>query len=1043
MQIDEIPTGRVYEPIVVELEEPLDQGSSHVDVEFPRIGHGGRLLLVVNGRPFTVRHLGKHANEMRRLAATGVPTICVAQPVDEYKVIVDVRSFDTFVDLGHLQVEIPDEIADRLSNHLGARVVTPEILESEFLLVSGRGQRAFLGVAPGQEQLVDLVGRSCRLTLSTVDRVFAQTMVPTAHAVGREGQHLAGGTFKLMVTGGAHSVILSTVAGSTAPLFSLWEKYSEFELSQAKREAETIGTARHGTTRDVDDFLIELPIRANEDVQFLESLQQHIGVEIEVVPKDANFDNHRSLERFVGQLHDVNVHERTITLRRRPETAGVLSNDGVVRLCVAGASMQAERRAKVYDKLRTGNIGIPVIAELLREKTPTLVSRRKRNIPVTDAVAAVIPGEITTAQRRAIDIAINTPDIAIIQGPPGTGKSQVIAAIQQRLAEVSTAGSSRIILLTSVQHDAVDLVTSRTSIFGLPARRIAQRNRDVEDPIARWRRERVEALRKYHQTQDKSKLMRWLSDLILAYDETPYSKPEVAVLLERVADRCASEITDTLRGQLDRHASTLRSRVNRSRIDSDLRIVRGLRSNVIAHTDDGPEQAMRFLRRPPRSVPDWHARFGELITRVSEGKEVDLAEIDRVRSTLLDDILRTESIGGANLPDMQTRSLLAESLAELSRDKNWIMTPDEAIDIYLRDLELFEDTADAAIASYTAVWASTCQGAASMLKDFRSTDPVAMFPTVIIDEAARANPLDLLIPLVQASERVILVGDHRQLPQLVDDAVRDQVATQMSDHHAELLDVCLFERLFRHLEHLEIETGIPRTVTLNRQFRMHPMLGDFVSRVFYEPYGESFESGRPESEFEHGLPDFEGQCAVWVDVPRQSGRARQVPKQGWLRTAEAEQVAKLVSEILSSNRDLSVGVITFYAMQAQEILQSLVPYEITEVTEGNKLGIAERWRSITNRGKREERLRVGTVDSFQGKEFDVVVLSLVRSSQPRPNDTAIEVFGFLTSESRMCVALSRQRCLLIVVGDRSMAGVPQADGVRGLVELAEFCGARV
>ncbi len=47
--------------------------------------------------------------------------------------------------------------------------------------------------------------------------------------------------------------------------------------------------------------------------------------------------------------------------------------------------------------------------------------------------------------------------------------------------------------------------------------------------------------------------------------------------------------------------------------------------------------------------------------------------------------------------------------------------------------------------------------------------PRSSFPTVIVDEAARANPLDLLIPVTQASERVILVGDHRQLPQVIDE----------------------------------------------------------------------------------------------------------------------------------------------------------------------------------------------------------------------------------------------------------------------------------
>ena len=63
----------------------------------------------------------------------------------------------------------------------------------------------------------------------------------------------------------------------------------------------------------------------------------------------------------------------------------------------------------------------------------------------------------TSTQVKAIDIALNTPDIAIIQGPPGTGKTTVITAIIERLNEIADKRKDvkGQVLVTSFQHDAV------------------------------------------------------------------------------------------------------------------------------------------------------------------------------------------------------------------------------------------------------------------------------------------------------------------------------------------------------------------------------------------------------------------------------------------------------------------------------------------------------------------------------------------------------------------------------------------------------------
>ena len=153
---------------------------------------------------------------------------------------------------------------------------------------------------------------------------------------------------------------------------------------------------------------------------------------------------------------------------------------------------------------------------------------------------------------------------------------------------------------------------------------------------------------------------------------------------------------------------------------------------------------------------------------------------------------------------------------------------------------------------------------------------------------------------------------------------------------------------------------------------------------------------------------------------------------------EAARVAKEVHQLLSAHSDLSVGVITFYAGQRDEILSSMCEVGLAKrFEEGVRIG--DEWLHTVD-GR--ERLRVGTVDSFQGKEFDVVFLSLTRSNTVRgENEAAMRRrYGFLMLENRLCVSMSRQQRLLVVVGDSAMAEGPAAKStVPALAAFREFC----
>src|SRR5262249_2812757 len=147
--------------------------------------------------------------------------------------------------------------------------------------------------------------------------------------------------------------------------------------------------------------------------------------------------------------------------------------------------------------------------------------------------------------------------------------------------------------------------------------------------------------------------------------------------------------------------------------------------------------------------------------------------------------------------------------------------------------------------------------------------------------------------------RIILVGDHRQLPHLIDEEVvralegsdtgQGETGARSED---DLIKQSMFEYLKKRLGTLELQDKIPRRVTLDQQFRMHPVLGKYVSRAFYERYGEGFDSPLPADLFAHALPSVGEVPAVWLDVPASLGQAKGGGSKSRWRVAEADRIAE-------------------------------------------------------------------------------------------------------------------------------------------------------
>lgn len=727
---------------------------------------------------------------------------------------------------------------------------------------------------------------------------------------------------------------------------------------------------------------------------------------------------------------------------------------GVLLLSIVGDQVRLRRQQRADAAIRSASCPMPQLGLILEGQTPT-PGRHRGHPAITPKVRAAFGGGPTAAQRRAIEAAINTPDVAIIQGPPGTGKTRTLAALQIRLAELDERGvviNGRT-LLSSSQHDAVEHAAGQVEVYGLPAVKVGRKRgaEAREDHVDRWARQRADAARAQIESRPAVARLDEARRLAVAVMRAPTSLADVDAKVRRILElgqgHIRPELIDQVRGQLVAMASVDPGEALSPEARRLLRkALWGLYDRPEAFADGGPRQALKALLRLRRSEllePADEALLRRAGAWCSDDAPPFLGALGALRDRLLDRLVPDHRPPQQRLADAELHRRLGAALDD------WFArlagSPDGVAEILqdYADTLTGEPTARAAIARYTRVLAATCQQAAGRKMSTAVGAELGAqigFESVVIDEAARANPLDLLIPMSLAERRVVLVGDHRQLPHLLEPAIERDLESSIADEEAQALKTSLFERLFYELKGREARDGIPRVVTLDRQFRMHPALGDFVSQRFYEPHGEAaIASGRPAEDFAHALPDLEGRCAAWYDLPHAAGGEDRDDRGSTYRLAEAHRLAHHLHRLMRAAPELSFGVIAFYRAQVNAIWRAAANVGLAARGERG-WQVAAPFRSTAHH---RERLRIGTVDAFQGQEFDVVLLSMTRSSaRPAPTERdKRRVYGHLMLANRLCVAMSRQRRLLIVVGDAAM--VTSADGraaVPALHAFHELCG---
>lgn len=544
-------------------------------------------------------------------------------------------------------------------------------------------------------------------------------------------------------------------------------------------------------------------------------------------------------------------------------------------------------------------------------------------------------------QRDAFQKLINNGPLSLLQGPPGTGKTEFIAAFVHYLIEKQQVQR---VLLVSQSHEAVNTA----------AERIRNHCARLKTPL----------------------------------DVVRFSNREGAVstgLKDVYASSIVSEKRELFRAEARHRAAALGRALGlepaylSDLVGAELKLFRQI---------DHFNSSMNSLGDPALEKEDEQQLKKSLIelnesirSTMHEDFKLLLKAEDSLESAKQRVIDKLDS-DYAVRPD---ESLRARALAKLSRDMLDVLETDEV-------------NYDEFFARSRQLVTGTCVGIGQRHIGIRDNQ----YDWVIIDEAARSIASELAIAM-QVGKRVLLVGDHQQLPPLYTTPHKRALARRLGVSSAENdLDLLLqsdFARAF------ESEYGEQVGATLLTQYRMAPEIGNLVSSAFYD--GKLENGNRSIPDIYNGLPEALQFPVTWLDTSALGNRAHHQDDKGVsiYNRCEADLIINLLKQVAEEKDFLyelktwvkeeepAIGVICMYGEQKRLLRQK---FKEVQWDEG--------FKSL---------VKIDTVDSYQGKENRIIILSLTRSDKHQSP-------GFLRAPNRINVALSRAMDRLLIVGSVQM-----------------------
>ena len=487
-------------------------------------------------------------------------------------------------------------------------------------------------------------------------------------------------------------------------------------------------------------------------------------------------------------------------------------------------------------------------------------------------------------------------------------------------------------------------------------------------------------------------------------------KPESRILVTSQTNNAVDQVLENL----------IKNNIPVVRLVADNRTLQNktVSENTIEHKLSGWKESMR-----KNATQAFKKRLDEFVVVLSENqrsifsclfeKNGRALEWNQAK-TLLDRFFN-------NIPDDRTQAIGAIDSALGTNFAGFLKVSQIHFD-WLKDIASLDEKSSIAtklINSVRVIWA-TCNHIAAKKYDSYSFE----FDYVIMDESGKATVSESLVP-INLGHNLVFVGDHRQLkPTLTaNEEVRQWLKAEkgkgqiFEDEDDENIEYpSLFEDVIRAVDQ-------DFKVQLTECRRMSEEQTKLTSKCFYEAEGdEPIEFVPRPKEKEHAFKGIDGSI-LFVDIGSNIKNSQESGNRSSFNTATIDAVKEI---LLWLNRDeasrkYSFGVITGYKAQYNRMRRSLneVQRQLTNIC-----------RPLPDMPQ-DEKFSVSLFDRYQGLERDVMIVDLVKSG---PGCS----MGFQDIPNRMNVALSRQKKLLIIVGDRQNFLSAKSNRVSGNAAIQNY-----
>ncbi|MFB0713730.1 AAA domain-containing protein [Buttiauxella noackiae] len=708
----------------------------------------------------------------------------------------------------------------------------------------------------------------------------------------------------------------------------------------------------------------ELLIPYSADVDPLGAYRSSDEVEALLVDQEG-------VERFIGEVSLKKSELKEIRLLKARSAAYRLKDFDIVFFRTKQDRASYQKRKRALERLLDREGVMPDLIDLFDPSCEKVA--QNYGISVSDTDFARYDREdqhgnkisLNDQQREAFNKLVNNGPLSLLQGPPGTGKTEFIAAFVHYLIEKQ---NTKRILLVSQSHEAVNTAAERIR------KHCARLGTDLD--VVRF-------------SNREGAISPGLKDVYsnaITTEKRELFNAEIKYRVEALSEAIGLDpgfISGVVLAELKLfkqidHLETLLYQVNDLIDQKEIKELKDI------------SVELDFSIRSKLSQ-EYGIRLDEG-AKVSEAKEILISKLCTEYSVRPDEVRRVKA------------------LAKISRDMQDAMSAERVNldEFYSRSRQLV---------------AGTCVGVGQGHIGIQEN----IYDWVIIDEAARSIASELAIAM-QSARRVLLVGDHLQLPPLYSDAHKAALARKLGINNSRTeIDEVLrsdFARAFNSTY------GAQASAALLTQYRMAPPIGDLVSKTFYEGKLRNGERAIPDV-YLHA-PKALRSIVTWLDTSNLGQRAHHLEDRGTsiYNRSEADEIISVLKQVsendefvaqlskLTSKDEAAIGVICMYAEQKRLLRQKF-----------NQEIWSDGFKDI---------VKIDTVDSYQGKENRIIILSLTRSDKQHSP-------GFLRAPNRVNVAMSRAMDRLLIVGNADIwkgnnKELPLGSVVRYMTERGQEAG---